>query len=292
MHRVGVTAIALSLVTGPGGFAAATAAPGHDVYPSKQQVNDARHRAADAADDVAGIKAQLVQADLEAQAAAIDRRASRRALQRSAVGAAQARRDARVAERHSRTASSDARHQKHTYAATVIASYEIGPSLSPISALQSSDGLKDVVDRCPRCRTRRTRWTTCTTPTPRPSTLAGVASDQADTARATAVEIAAKARSARDAATSRPRGEQASQDIAARKHHLIHRPAALEHTSVPPAQKRQAGIEQAAREAAQRAGLRRRPGRKRRSRPRSRRSSSTAEPEPDPSPSPLQRPDA
>ncbi len=71
MHRVGVTALALSLVTGLGGFAAAAADPGgHHVYPSKQQVHDARHRAARAADDVGTIKAQLVQADLDAQAAA------------------------------------------------------------------------------------------------------------------------------------------------------------------------------------------------------------------------------
>ena len=44
MHRVGVTALALSLVTGLGGVAAASAADGHHVYPSKQQVHDARHR--------------------------------------------------------------------------------------------------------------------------------------------------------------------------------------------------------------------------------------------------------
>ena len=56
MHRVGVTALALSLVTGLGGIAAASAAPssGHHVFPSKQQVHDARHQAQRAADDVAG----------------------------------------------------------------------------------------------------------------------------------------------------------------------------------------------------------------------------------------------
>jgi hypothetical protein len=73
VHRVGVTALALSLVTGLTGIAAASAAPsgGHHVYPSRQQVHDARHQVARAADDVAGIKAQLVQADLDAQAAAV-----------------------------------------------------------------------------------------------------------------------------------------------------------------------------------------------------------------------------
>jgi len=64
VHRVGVTALALSLVTGLGGIAAASAAPssGHHVFPSKQQVHDARHQAQRAADDVAGVKAQLVRA--------------------------------------------------------------------------------------------------------------------------------------------------------------------------------------------------------------------------------------
>jgi hypothetical protein len=71
VHRVGVTALALSLVTGLGGFAAAAAAPsgGHRVYPSQQQVHSARDRAAHAADDVRGIQAALASADLQLQAA-------------------------------------------------------------------------------------------------------------------------------------------------------------------------------------------------------------------------------
>ena len=60
MHRVGVTALALSLVTGLGGMAAAAAADGHHVFPSKQQVHHARHQAAQAADDVAGVAIALV----------------------------------------------------------------------------------------------------------------------------------------------------------------------------------------------------------------------------------------
>ena len=295
MHRVGVTAIALSLVTGLGGFAAATAAPGHHVYPSKQQVSDARHQAADAADDVAGIKAQLVQADLDAQAAATTAEQAAERYNGARWALQQARRDARVAERHSRIASADARHQKQAYAATVVASYEMGPSLSPISALQSSDGLTDVVDSMSALQNAQNAMDHVYDSYSASSTLAGVASDQADTARATAADLAAKARSARDAATSAAAAaEQASQDIAARKNHLIHRLAALQHTSVSLAQKRQAGIEQAAREAAQRAAekkARQEAAKKAREQAQQQAQQQSQSPDPSPSPSTDPTPD-
>ena len=47
----------------------------------------------------------------------------------------QARRDARVAERHAAIAAGDARQQRQAYAATVVSSYEMGPSLSPLAAV-------------------------------------------------------------------------------------------------------------------------------------------------------------
>jgi cell wall-associated NlpC family hydrolase len=86
------------------------------------------------------------------------------------------------------------------------------------------------------------------------STLAGVASDQADTARAKAERLAAHARSARDqAAAAASAADTASRQIASRKTRLIHRLATLQHISVSLAEQRQAGIEEAAREAAQKA---------------------------------------
>jgi cell wall-associated NlpC family hydrolase len=255
VHRVGVTALALSLVTGLGGFAAAAADPsGHHVYPSKQQVHDARHRAAQAADDVDAIKAQLVQADLDAQAAATAAEQAAERYNGARWELQQARRDARVAERHAHIASRDARHQRNAYAATVVSSYEMGPTLSPISALQGADGLDGVVDTMSTLQNAQSAMDYSFDSYTASSTLAGVASDQADAARVKAEALAAKAKAARDsAASAAAAADAATQQIAARKTQLIRRLATLQHVSVHLAEKRQAGIEEAAREAAQRA---------------------------------------
>jgi cell wall-associated NlpC family hydrolase len=255
VHRVGVTALALCLVTGLGGFAAAAADPGdHPPYPSKQQVHDARHRAANAADDVDAIKAQLVQADLDAQAAAVTAEQAAERYNGARWELAQARRDARVADRHARIASHDALDQRHAYAATVVTSYELGPSLSPISALQGADGLAGVVSTMSTLQNAQAAMDHTFDSYTASSTLAGVASDQADAARAKAADLAAKAKAARDeAASAAAAADQASRDIAARKTQLIHRLAKLQNISVSLAERRQAGIERAAREAAQRA---------------------------------------
>ena len=150
MHRVGVTALALALVTGLTGVVAASAAPssgGDHVYPSKQQVHAARHDAARAADDVAGVKAQLVQADLEAQAAAVTAEQASERYNGARWALQQARRDSRAAAEHAGIAAADAKRQHHAYTATVVASYEMGPTLSPLSALQGSDGLSAVLGK-------------------------------------------------------------------------------------------------------------------------------------------------
>lgn len=259
MHRVGVTALALSLVTGLTGIAAASAAPsgGHHVYPSKQQVAHARHRAAHVADDVAGIKAQLVQADLAAANAATTAEQAAERWNGARWELQQARRAARVAERHSRIAAGDARHQRAAYAASVVASYEMGPSLSPLAAIQGSSGVSSVISTMSTLQNAQAAMDHTAASYTATSTLAGVASDQADQARATAAQLAAKAKSAKDAAAAAAAAAaQASQDIAARKTHLIHKLARLQHVSVKLAQKRQAGLEEAAREAAQRAAER------------------------------------
>jgi cell wall-associated NlpC family hydrolase len=259
VHRVGVTALALSLVTGLG-LAAATAeaAPsGHHVYPSKQQVHDARHRAARAADDVASVKAQLVQADLDARAAAVTAEQAAERYNGARWKLQQARRDARVAERHSRIATTDARHSRDAYAATVVTSYEMGPSLSPLSALQGNDGLNSVVDGLSNLQNAQDAMDHVAASYTATSTLAGVASDQANAAEAKATALAAQAKRARDAAAAAAaQANQEAQQVADRKTHLIHKLARLQHVSVSLAERRQAGIERAAREAARRAAER------------------------------------
>ncbi len=254
MHRVGVTALALSLVTGLGGVAAASAADGHHVYPSKQQVQHARHQAVQAADDVAGVKAALVQADLRLQAASVRAEQAAERYNGARWKLQQARRDARVAERHAAIAARDVTQQRHAYAATVVSSYEMGPSLSPLSAVTSSEGLPGVVSKLATLQNAQDAMDHTYDSYRASSTLAGVASTQAEAARTRAETLATRARAARDrAAAAAAAADSASQAIAAHKTQLIHRLASLQHVSVSLAQQRQAGIEEAAREAAQQA---------------------------------------
>jgi cell wall-associated NlpC family hydrolase len=258
VHRVGVTALALSLVTGLGGVAAASADPstpvGHHVYPSRQQVSDARHRAAHAADDVAGVKAALVQADLRLQAASVRAEQAAESYNGARWHLQQAKRDARVADRHAAIASADATHQRRSYAATVVASYEMGPSLSPLAAVTGATGLSGVITRMSTLQNAQDAMDHTYDSFRASSTLAGVASMQARTARAHAAVLATRALQARDraaAAAAAAAGE--TQAIAAQKTRLIQHLARLEHVTVSLAEARQAGIEQAAREAAQQA---------------------------------------
>jgi cell wall-associated NlpC family hydrolase len=256
VHRVGITALALSLITGLTGVAAASAAPsdGAHVYPSRDQVTRARHDAARAADDVAGIKAQLVQADLDAQAAAVKAEQASERYNGARYTLQQARRDARAAAKHARIATGDARKQREAYAATVVTSYEMGPSLSPVAALQGQDAMSGVIDTMATLQNAQEAMDHTYASFTASSTLAGVASDQADAARAKAATLAARARTARDqAASAAAAADQLTQQIAARKTQLIHQLASLQHVSVRLAEERQAGIEEAAREAAQRA---------------------------------------
>ncbi len=257
MHRVGVAALALSLVAGLGGVAAASAADGHHVYPSRQQVNHARHQVALAADDVAGVRAQLAAADARMRDAAVRAEQAAERYNGARWHLQQARRDARVAEQHARIATADAAHTRHSYAATVVSSYELGPSLSPLSALTGSAGISTVVRRMATLQNAQSAMDHTYDAYRASSTLAGVASAQADAARARAQTLATRARQARDrAAAAATAAQQTTQAIAARKTQLIHRLATLQHVSVALAEQRQAGIEKAAAEAAQRAAER------------------------------------
>lgn len=257
MHRVGLTALALAVVTGLGGVAAASANPssgGHHDYPSERRVHDAHVQVAKAADDVAGIKAALVQADLRMQAAAVRAEQAAERYNGARWELQQARREARVADRHAAIADRDARQQRSWYAATVVSSYEMGPSLSPLSAVTSSAGLPGVISKMATLQNAQDAMDHTYDSFRASSTLAGVASDQAERARARAETLAAQARDARDRATSAANAaDSATQSIAAEKSGLIRRLARLQHVSVALAEQRQAGIEQAAREAAQQA---------------------------------------
>ena len=157
MHRVGVTALALSLVTGLGGFAAAAAAPsaGPPRVPGQQQVHAARDRAAHAADDVRGSRRRSP--GQPAAPGRLDaRRAGRRGLQRRPLAAPAGpprgpdRRAARPARRAPTPSASSVTRTPPRWSRPTSSARR----LSPLSAITDSDGIDDR-DRasCRRCRT-------------------------------------------------------------------------------------------------------------------------------------------
>ena len=216
MHRLGATALALSLVTGLGGVAAAAAADGQHVYPSRQQVHQAQHRAARAANDVHGLRAELAAANQRMQAAAVTAEQAAETYNGARWHLQQARREARVADRHARIAAADVSQQRQSYAASVVSSYELGPSLTPISAIQGSDGIGAVLSKLATLQNAQSAMDSTYDSFQASSTLAGVARSQADSARAQAQAMATQARQARDAAAAAAASASAtSQQIAA-----------------------------------------------------------------------------
>jgi cell wall-associated NlpC family hydrolase len=235
-------------------MAAASAADGHHLYPSRHQIQHAQHRAARAADDVAGIRAQLAAANQRMEATAVQAEQAAEAYNGARWHLQQARRDARVADRHARIASADVTRQRRSYAASVVSSYEMGPSLTPISAIQGSSGIGSVLSRLATLQNAQSAIDSSYDSFQASSVLAGVARSQADAARARAQALATQARQARDAAAAAATAAATTtQQMAARKTSLIRHLADLQHVSVRLAAKRQAGIEAAAQAAAQRA---------------------------------------
>jgi hypothetical protein len=176
VHRpaLGAAALALSLVSGIGGLAAGAAADGQHVYPSKHQVHQAQHRAARAAHDVSGIRAQLAAANQQMQEAAVRAEQAAEAYNGARWQLQRARREARVADRHARIASADVSQQRRSYAASVVSSYEMGPSLTPISAIQGSSGIGAVLSKLATLQSAQSAMDSTYDSFRASSTLAGV----------------------------------------------------------------------------------------------------------------------
>jgi cell wall-associated NlpC family hydrolase len=253
VHRLGVATLALTVVTGLGGAAAAAAAGDH-TYPSKHDVRHARHQAVKAAGDVAGIQAQLVVANQRLQDAAIRAEQAAESFNGARWKLQQARRESRAAARHADIAHADVHQQRSSYAATVVSSYEQAGTLSSVSVLTGGDGISGMMTKLSSMQNAQSAMDSKYDSFRASSVLAGVAKAQADDAKARAEALATAARTARDAAESAERSaNQTARATAREKSGLIAHLAALQHISVHLAEQRQAGLEQAAQEAAQQA---------------------------------------
>ncbi|MGI8523919.1 MAG: C40 family peptidase [Nocardioides sp.] len=248
MRRLAVATLTLTLVAGVGGLAAAD--PGGTV-PSKADVRHAHEAVFGKATDVAGVRAQLVLANQRLQDSAVRADQAAEAFNGARYHLQQARRAARLADRHAAIARQDVARQRQTYADSVVASYQLAPSLSALSAITHSTGIRSVVHKVTTVHNAQDILSSEYDSYQASATLAGVADQQAADAQAEAATLAQQARTARDAAKSAADAALAeATSIAAEKTRLVRELAHLQHVSVAVAQRRQSGLEAAAAAAA------------------------------------------
>ncbi|HET8561606.1 MAG TPA: C40 family peptidase [Marmoricola sp.] len=233
-----------------GGISAANADPKHP-YPSQAQVDAAKKAAAEKAQSVAQIRAALVVAQQQADAAntAAEVAAERYngavwALQKARKEAVQARADAT-------RALADVATQRDEIARLAAASYQQGTDLNALTAVLSSDGATGLMNKIGVVQSAGDSMQARYQKFQAVSALAKVYADKARKAEARQKQLATQARQARDeaAALASSAQSQAAQ-VAQQRDQLIQELAKAQHVSVALAKQRQDALERIAREKA------------------------------------------
>jgi peptidoglycan DL-endopeptidase CwlO len=242
-------ATALTLVAG--------SAAADDTVPTQREVKQADAAAHSKARDVAAVQADLVLANQRLQASATEAAQAAEAWNGARYRLEQAQERAAAAERRSAIAVADVERQRDAYGDTVASSYQQAPELTALNAIAESDGFDAVIDQVSTMRNAETALDANYDSFRAASTLADVATRQAEEARAEAQDLEAEASQARDRAHAAADAAAASaESIAAEKTALIDELARLQDISVELAERRQTALEEAAAEAAAAAALR------------------------------------
>src|SRR4051794_38300033 len=125
---------------------AAVGDPGR-AFPSRQQVDDARARAARKAQDVSVIKTQMLVADQRLQAASLHAEEASEAYNGAAWRLQQAKQAYRTARSEAARARLTVSSQRDRIGALVAQSYQQGGDLSAVNALLGADGAEGVLDQ-------------------------------------------------------------------------------------------------------------------------------------------------
>ncbi len=118
-----------------------------------------------------------------------------------------------MAERRSSIADADVERQRDAYADALVTSYQLAPGLTALGAMVQSDGIETVIDQTTTMRTAEDALDGNYDEFRAASTLADVATDQAQEAKAEALALQVEAREARD------RARAAADAAAARRGH-------------------------------------------------------------------------
>ena len=242
MRALGVAA-ALALTLAVGGVATGAVADDHTV-PTRQDVREARTAALDKADDVAGVQARLALANQRLEESGIAAAQAAEAYNGARWRAEEARAAATEAQRRSAAAAGDVQRQQEVYGDALVASYEMAPGLTALSAIVRSDGIDTVVERTTSLQNAEAALDGNYTEFQAAATLADVAERQAEDAEDAAVAAKQDAQDARDRAQAAADSAAAdAASIADEKTALIAQLADLQHISVQLAQDRQSALE-------------------------------------------------
>ena len=246
--RAAGVVLALALVASP--VVGPAAAEDGDT-PTRSEVRAARDAAAAKQRDVATVQAELDAANDRLQASAVAAARASEAWNGARYRLEQARQAADSAADRAGIARTDVDRQQASYADALVSSYEMAPALAAVSSIAQADGIGTVVQQTTTMQAAESALDSRYDGFVAAATLAEVAVEQAETARAEAVALQVRAREARDAAQAAAEAAAVeAQQVAQQKDSLIRELAALENTSVELAEQRQAALEEQAAQAA------------------------------------------
>lgn len=249
-----LVALALSVSTVPAA-AGDPSSPGPgpaQAFPSQDQVDHAKARAARKARDVGVIKARLLLAGQRLEQAATKAEQASEAYNGALWRLAQAKQKYRAARHEAARAQRTVASQRNRIGALVAQSYQEGGDLSALNAMMSADGPEGVLDQYAAFHGASTSFEADYKRFTAADSLAGVFAAQAKHAKAEQVRLATAAKEAKDAAVAAAESAQSEATaIAEEKNRLIRELAQAQNISVQLARERQSALEEIARRRAE-----------------------------------------
>lgn len=232
--------IAVALV----GWLGSPAVAEDDTVPTEAEVIAAQAAAEASAMNVAEVQDRLAEANNQLWAATTAAEQATEAFNGARWRWQEAKRETRIAESEQRAAQAEADHQQQVYSEALVASYQMAPELTALSAIVRSDGIETVIERSSTMVVAEDAMSARYDDLQAANQAAEIAADKAVTARTKAAKAATEARTARDQARGMVSQAAAiSNAIAGERDVLIARFAELRGISVALAEERQAALE-------------------------------------------------
>lgn len=233
-----------------GGVSAATADSKHP-YPSQAQVDAAKKAAAAKAASVAQIRAALVVAQQQADAANTAAEVASEHYNGAVWALQKARKEAVKARSEATKALADVARQRDEIGRLAVQSYQQGTDLNALNAVLSAEGPTGLMNQIGVVQSAGDSMQARYQKFQAVSALAKVYATRAKQAEARQQQLAARARQARDEAAALATSAQAKEaQVSQQRDQLIQELAKAQHVSVTLARQRQAALERIAREKA------------------------------------------